>query len=59
MHASNILLKVKIALSKRPIRGEYKLWIYQHYAPSINFHLAINAEKIKDQATKMLKKIYD
>ena len=50
-------------LDKRPIRGEYKLWIYRHYlAPSLNFFLAINTitkhvlTKMEAMATKMLKK---
>ena len=31
------------ALESRPIRGEYKLWIYQHYlAPSFHFYLTVN-----------------
>ena len=50
-------------LNKRPIREEYKLWIYKHYlAPSLNFHLAINVisqsklSKLEAFATKMIKK---
>ena len=56
----------KAALSKvdrRPIRGEYKMWIYRNYlAPSINFHLAVDAisrsslHKMEALATKMLKR---
>jgi len=31
-----------LALDSRPIRGEYKLWIYQHYlAPSFHFFLSV------------------
>ena len=51
------------ALDARPIRGEYKLWIYQHYlAPSMHFHLAVNSttsssvHKMEALATKALKK---
>ena len=50
-------------LSARPIRGEYKLWIYQCYlAPSMHFYLAINPtsanaiKKAEAIATKALKK---
>ena len=51
------------ALNARPICGEYKLWIYQHYlAPSTHFYLAVNPtsanaiKKIEASATKALKK---
>ena len=51
------------ALDARPIRGEYKLWIYQHYlAPSTHFYLAVNPtsanaiKKTEACATKALKK---
>ena len=50
-------------LDKRPIRGEYKLWIYQHYiATSLNFQLTVNRlpktflKKLEDLGTKKLKK---
>jgi len=50
-------------LNARPICGEYKLWIYQHYfAPSTHFYLAVNStsdnaiKKIEACATKALKK---
>ena len=51
------------ALDARPIRGEYKLWIYQHYlAPSTHFYLAVNSTsanaiiKAEASATKALKR---
>ena len=51
------------ALDTRPIRGEYKLWIYKHYlAPSTHFYLAVNPtsitaiKKVEAFATKALKK---
>jgi hypothetical protein len=45
--SSDLISKVTSALSsidKRPIRGEYKLWIYKHYlVPSLRFVLSVNA----------------
>ena len=45
--SSDLLSKVTSALSsidKRPIRGEYKLWIYKQYlVPSLRFVLSVNA----------------
>ena len=64
--ASNIISKFQSVLrnlSKRPIRGEYKLWIYRHHiAPSFNFQWSINAlskstlTKLESVSTKCLKK---
>ena len=52
-----------LALESRPIRGEYKLWIYQHYlAPSFHFYLTVNPtssmsiKKLEAMATKSIKK---
>ena len=51
------------ALDVRPIRGEYKLWIYQHYlAPSTHIYLAVNPTsansiiKAEASATRALKR---
>ena len=51
------------ALGPRPIRGEYKLWVYQYYlAPSFHFYLAVNPtsstliKQMEAMATKAIKK---
>lgn len=48
------------AIDSRPIRGEYKAWIYKSYlAPSIQFHLSvdkISANVTQRRATSLLKK---
>ena len=64
--STTLCSKFKAALSnlnKRPIRGEYKVWVYHHYlAPSIHFHLAVNVfaqttlKKLEALATKMHRK---
>uniref|UniRef100_A0A1X7UX59 Reverse transcriptase domain-containing protein n=1 Tax=Amphimedon queenslandica TaxID=400682 RepID=A0A1X7UX59_AMPQE len=51
------------AIDSRPIRGEYKAWIYKSYlAPAIQFHLSVDkisagvTKKIQRRATSLLKK---
>ena len=51
------------ALDSRPIRGEYKLWIYQNYlAPSFHYHLAVNPstskviKNLEASSTRLIKK---
>ena len=51
------------AIDSRPIRGEFKVWIYKSYlAPSIQFHLSVDkisvgvVKKIQCRVTSLLKK---
>ena len=51
------------ALDSRPIRGEYKPWIYQNYlAPSFHYHLAVNPsttkviKNLEASSTRLIKK---
>ena len=48
-------------INNRPIRGEYKLWIYHNYLlPSLQFYLAVNQipkSSLQAQANKYLKRL--